>query len=131
MIRIRYKEPARKADFRSNSACHADNGSLSLQLTGDNTRLGGSYTKSNEYAQTPGSLTVSQYQLNRNQADADNVSVGTYNNTNRNSYGLFFEYDVNENLIRADIKRREINYYFLVVIGASASSATFNTVNDF
>ena len=117
--------------FRSNSASHADNGSLSLQLTGDNTRLGGSYTKSNEYAQTPGSLTVSQYQSNRNQADADNLSFGTYNNTNRNSYGLFIESELNENLIRADIKRREINYYFLDVIGGSESSATFNTLNDF
>ena len=116
--------------FRSNSASHADNGSLSLQLTGDNTRLGGSYTKSNEYAQTPGSLTVSQYQSNRNQADADNLSVGTYNNASLSHYGFFIETEFKDILWRADLKRRERNYYFLDQYSGSASYATHNTTND-
>jgi iron complex outermembrane receptor protein len=116
--------------FRSNSASHADNGSLSLQLTGDNTRLGGSYTKSNEYAQTPGSLTVTQYQSNRNQADADNLSVGTYSNASSNHYGFFIETELKDILWRADLKRREKNYYFLDQYSGSASYATHNTTND-
>ena len=116
--------------FRSNSASHADNGSLSLQLTGDNTRLGGSYRKSNEYAQTPGSLTVSQYQSNRNQADADNLSVGTYNTASLSHYGFFIETEFKDILWRADLKRRERNYYFLDQYSGSASYATHNTTND-
>ena len=116
--------------FRSNSASHADNGSLSLQLTGDNTRLGGSYTKSNEYAQTPGSLSVSQYQSNRNQADADNLSVGTYSNASSNHYGIFIETEFKDILWRADLKRRERNYYFLDQYSGLASYATHNTTND-
>jgi iron complex outermembrane receptor protein len=116
--------------FRSNSASHAGNTSLSLQLTGDNTRLGGSYTKSDEYAQTPGSLNVSQYQSNRNQADAVNLSVGTYSKASSNHYGFFVETEFKDILWRADLKRRERNYYFLDQTSGSASSATHNTTND-
>jgi iron complex outermembrane receptor protein len=115
--------------FRSNSASHSDNTSLGLQFVGDKSRLGTNFSNNNEFAQTPGSLTISEYQANRNQADATNQSLRTLIDSNSKHYGLFTETDIAGILWRTDIKRRDRDYYFLDSNSGAASTATFNTQN--
>jgi len=115
--------------FRSNSASHSDNASLGVQFVADKFRVGSSFSNNNEFAQTPGSLTVSEYQANRNQADATNQSLHTLIDSNSKHYGLFTETDIAGLLWRTDIKRRDRDYYFLDINSGAASTATFNTQN--
>jgi len=115
--------------FRSNSASHSDNASLGLQLVGDKSRVGVNISNSNEFAQTPGSLTVSEYQANRNQADATNQSLHTLIDSNSKHYGFFAETDLAGYTWRTDIKRRDRDYYFLESNSGAASTATFDTQN--
>ena len=115
--------------FRSNSASHSDNTSLGVQYIGDKSRFGANFSNNNEFAQTPGSLTVSEYQANRNQADSTNQSLHTLIDSNSKHYGLFTETDIAGLIWRTDIKRRDRGYYFLESSSGSASTATFDTHN--
>jgi len=116
--------------FRANSASHSNNNNLGLQFVGENSRIGLSLANGNEYAKTPGALTLSQYQANRNQANSINANIGTFIDAATNSVGIIAETDLNGFQWRTDIKRRERGYYFLEKSGVSASSASLATVND-
>jgi len=116
--------------FRENSASHSDNASLAIQMIGDKARIGGSFSKNNESSQTPGSLSMTKYLANRNQANATNLSLLTFNDSNSKHYGAFSEIDFNGIVWRNDVKRRDRGYYFVENIGGYASSATYGTKND-
>jgi iron complex outermembrane receptor protein len=116
--------------FRENSASNTDNASLGIQMISDKARIGGSFSNNNELAQTPGGLTIAKYLENRNQANATNLSLLTFLDSNSNHFGAFSELDFNGIIWRNDIKRRERNYYFLENKGGYASTATYTTKND-
>ncbi len=116
--------------FRANSASHTNNNNLGLQFIGENSRIGISFANSNEYAKTPGALTMSQYQVNRNQANTKNLAIGTFIDAASTNVGVFAETDLNGFQWRTDVKRRERGYYFLEKSGVNPSSARLATVND-
>jgi iron complex outermembrane receptor protein len=116
--------------FRANSNSYSNSNNLGMQFIGESARIGASFSNGNEYAKTPGALTLSQYQANRNQANATNLALGTYIDAASTSVGVFAETDVNGFQWRTDVKRRERGYYFLDQSGGSASSAKHATVND-
>jgi len=116
--------------FRDNSASHTNNNNLGLQFIGENSRIGVSFANGNEYAKTPGALTMSQYQVDRNQANTTNLAIGTFIDAASTNIGVFAETDINGFQWRTDVKRRERGYYFLDQSGGSASSAKHANVND-
>jgi len=116
--------------FRENSANNTDNASLAIQMISDKARIGGSVSNNNEFARTPGGLTMAKYLENRNQANATNLSLLTFLDSNSKHYGAFSELDFNGIIWRNDIKRRERNYFFLENKGGYASTATYTTKND-
>ena len=116
--------------FRENSASNTDNASLGIQMISDKARIGGSFSNNNEFAQTPGALTMAKYLANRNQANATNLSLLTFLDSNSKHFGAFSELDFNGIIWRNDIKLRERNYYFLENKGGYASTATYTTKND-
>jgi iron complex outermembrane receptor protein len=115
--------------FRENSANHSDNASLAVQMVGDRARVGGSFSNNNEFAQTPGSLTMDQYLANRNQADPTNLSQRTLIDSNSKHYGVFTEIDFDGLIWRNDVKRRDRGYYFVDIKDDAAISASWGTVN--
>ncbi|NDC61088.1 MAG: TonB-dependent receptor [Betaproteobacteria bacterium] len=116
--------------FRENSASNTDNASLAIQMISDNARVGGSVSNNNEFARTPGGLTMAKYLENRNQANATNLSLLTLLDSNSKHYGAFSEIDFNGIIWRNDIKRRERNYFFLENKGGYPTTATYTTKND-
>jgi iron complex outermembrane receptor protein len=115
--------------FRQNSANHSDNASLGIQMIGDKVRVGGNFSNNNEFAQTPGSLTMAEYQANRNQADATNLSLKTLIDSNSKHYGAFTEIDFNGIIWRNDVKRRDRSYYFLDIKDDASITASIGTIN--
>jgi iron complex outermembrane receptor protein len=116
--------------FRENSASNTDNVSLSIQMISDKARIGGSVSNNNEFAQTAGGLTIAKYMENRNQANATNLSLQTFIDSNSKHYGAFSEIDFNGIVWRNDLKQRDRNYYFLENKGGYASTATYTTKNE-
>ena len=116
--------------FRENSASNTDNASLGIQMISDKARIGGSFSNNNEFAQTPGALTMAKYLANRNQANATNLKLLTLIDSNSKHYGAFAELDFNGIVWRNDIKRRDRGYYFVENSSGSASTATYATKND-
>jgi iron complex outermembrane receptor protein len=115
--------------FRENSASHSDNASLAIQMIGDRGRIGFNISNNNEFAQTPGSLTVSEYLENRNQADDTNLSLRTWIDSNSKHYGFFSEIDFNDIVWRNDFKRRDRSYYFLDIKDDASITASIGTIN--
>jgi iron complex outermembrane receptor protein len=115
--------------FRKNSGSHSDSASLGIQMIGDKVRVGGNFSNNNEFAQTPGSLTMAEYQANRNQADATNLSLKTLIDSNSKHYGAFTEIDFNGIIWRNDIKRRDRSYYFLDIKDDESIAASIGTIN--
>jgi iron complex outermembrane receptor protein len=115
--------------FRENSASNTDNASLAIQMISDKARIGGSVSDNNEFARTPGGLTMAKYLENRNQANTTNLSLLTFIDSNSKHYGAFSELDFNGIIWRNDVKRRERSYYFLENKGG-ATTATYTTKND-
>jgi iron complex outermembrane receptor protein len=115
--------------FRANSGNHSDNASVAIQWVGDRTRVGTSFSNNNEFAQTPGSLTMAQYLTNRNQADSDNLSNRTLIDSNSKHYGVFSEIDLNGLIWRNDVKRRDRDYYYVDIYNSSSINATIGTTN--
>jgi iron complex outermembrane recepter protein len=131
-LRLNFAGLDRSSDgFRQNSQSTDKNTSLGIQFISDATRLGAAYSNSKEFAQTPGGLTVDQFNTDPSMAQPDSLNHKTWINSISDSAGLFAEIELAGARVRADVKQRVRDYTALAVQYGSPVNMTFKTVNDY
>lgn len=118
----------RRSDgYRQNGASADKNVNVSAQYRGDGIRAGVNANQSNEHAQTPGGLTLTQYAADPRQAQPSSLSNRTYLDASANGQAAFIEADVLGTVLRLDLAQRKRDYDALAVMGASAYPLRFET----
>jgi iron complex outermembrane recepter protein len=131
-MRLNFAGLDRSSDgFRQNSQSTDKNTSLGIQFISDTTRLGAAYSNSKEFAQTPGGLTVEQFNSDPSMAQPDSLNHKTWIHSISDSAGLFAEIELAGAIVRADVKQRVRDYTALAVQYGSPVNMTFKTVNDY
>ena len=131
-LRLNFAGLDRSSDgFRQNSQSTDKNTNLGIQFIADTTRLGATYSNNKEYAQTPGGLTVDEFNRDPSMAQPDSLSNKTWIHSVSDSAGLFAEVELAGATIRADAKQRVRDYTALAVQYGSPVNMTFKTVNDY
>ncbi len=131
-LRLNFAGLDRSSDgFRQNAQSTDKNTNLGLQYISDATRLGVNYSNSKEFAQTPGGLTVDQFNRDPFMAQPDSLNNKTWIHSVSDSVGLFAETQIADTTVRADIKQRVRDYTALAVQYGSPVNMTFKTLNDF
>lgn len=121
----------RRSDgYRQNGASSDKNANVSAQFRGDGVRAGVSANQRNEYAQTPGGLTLAQYAADPRQAQSTSFSNRTYLDASANGQAAFVEADVLGVVLRLDLAQRTRVYDALAVMGSSAYPLRFETSNN-
>ncbi len=117
--------------FRRQSHSDDQNLNLAIQYRADAIRVGGNFSNTKEFAQTPGGLTIAQYSQDVRMAQPDSSANNTWGRSSGSSYGLFAETEISGHLIRGDIKQRTRDYAALAVLGGTPTNMAFQTTNDF
>jgi iron complex outermembrane receptor protein len=131
-LRLNFAGLDRSSDgFRQNSKSTDKNTNLGIQFIADTTRLGVNYSNNKEFAQTPGGLTMDEFNRNPSMAQPDSLSNKTWIHSVSDSVGLFAEMEFAGATVRADAKQRVRDYTALAVQYSSPVNMAFKTVNDY
>jgi iron complex outermembrane receptor protein len=121
----------RRSDgYRQNGASADKNANVSAQYRGDGIRAGVSANQSNEHAQTPGGLTLTQYAADPRQAQPSSLSNRTYLDASANGQAAFIEANVLGTVLRLDLAQRKRDYDALAVSAGSPSTFRFETTSN-
>ena len=133
MVDLSFSAQDRRSDgYRVNSRNDQQNGLLSLKhMLTDKTRVGVSFHRDDTYAQTPGSLTLQEYQQNPRAAQAASLANHTYMNVKTDRYAAFVETDIEGYKLRLDAVDRQRHYDSMGVLYGSPTPSIFNSENNF
>ncbi|MEY4123106.1 MAG: hypothetical protein RLZZ457_1944, partial [Pseudomonadota bacterium] len=132
-VDLSFSAQNRRSDgYRINSKNDQQNGLLSLKyMLTEKTRVGISFHRDETYAQTPGSLTLQEYQQNPKTAQASSLANHTYMNVKTDRYAAFVETDVEGLKVRLDVVERLRHYDSMGVLYGSPTPSIFNSDNNF
>lgn len=131
-LRLNFAGLDRSSDgFRQNSKSTDKNASFGAQFISDTTRLGATFTNNKEFANTPGGLTVGQFNSDPSMAQPDSLDHKTWIHSVSENKGLFAEVELGGAMLRADVKQRLRDYSALAVQYGSPVNMAFKTVNDY
>ena len=122
----------RSDGYRQNSKSDQSIGLLSFKYTLDeHTRMGLALQHDNTHAETPGSLTLQEFDQNPQLAQAASLQNKTYMNAKTDRYAVFVESDLQGFKARFDAAERQRHYDSIGVLYGSRSAAIFESDNHF
>ncbi len=117
--------------FREHSA-NSDRGVLlTANFTGSLARAGMSVSTESNFAQTPGSLTEQEFQVNRRSAQAASIANNTRNSIDMTRLAVFAERELAGTVFRLDTSARWRDFDAVAVKGGSAAAFGFSGNDQF
>jgi iron complex outermembrane receptor protein len=117
--------------FRTHSANDNQSGNVSLKFTDTAFRAGLSIRREDNFTQTPGSLTLSEFYQDRRAAQASSVSNDTWVSANVSRYATFAETELAGIIWRFDAQFKKRDDSAVAVLGGTLNRMTFLSDNQF
>ena len=122
----------RRSDgFRTHSANDNQSGNLSMKFTDKSFRVGLSIRREDNFTQTPGSLTLSEFSQDRRAAQASSVSNNTWAGANVSRYATFAETELAGIIWRFDAHLKKRDDAAVAVLSGVLNRMTFLSDNQF
>lgn len=117
--------------FRTHFKNENQSGSVSLKFTDKAFRAGISFRKDDNFSQTPGPLTLSEFNADRRAAQASSVANNTWLAANVSKYATFAETELAGIIWRIDAQLRQREDSAIAVRADSPNRMTFSGDNQF
>ena len=117
--------------FRTHSANDNQSGNLSIKFTDKSFRAGLSIRREDNFTQTPGPLTLSEFSQDRRAAQASSVSNNTWAGANVSRYATFAETELAGVIWRLDAQLRKRDDAAVAVLAGTLNRLTFLSDNQF
>ncbi len=126
-----YGMDRRSDGFRTYSANDNQSGNLSLKFTDKAFRAGFTVRREDNFTQTPGPLTLSEFSQDRRAAQASSISNNTWVGANVSRYATFAETELAGIIWRLDAQLRKRDDNAVAVLFGSPNRMSFSGDNQF
>jgi iron complex outermembrane receptor protein len=126
-----YGMDRRSDGFRTHSANENQSGNLSIKFTDKSFRAGLSIRKEDNFTETPGPLTLSEFSQDRRAAQASSVSNNTWAGSNVSRYATFAETELAGIIWRFDAQFKKRDDAADSVLGGVLNRMIFFSDNQF